>query len=128
MLYIIFQFGWEPVLILRILIGFDAILEKKFSYFNWPVSKLAYNQQCNGNYKQISLLKGKIRLTFFHCFSPVNELKRILQSLVICVHKIIFLTIYFYYSDLPHSTSFLPWGHVPFNKERLRLCVCVSAV
>ena len=27
MLYMIFQYGWEPVLILRILIGFEAILE-----------------------------------------------------------------------------------------------------
>ena len=28
MLYIIFQYGWEPVLIQRLLIGFEATLEK----------------------------------------------------------------------------------------------------
>ena len=31
MLYIIFQYGWEPVLIQRILIGLEAIQEIKFS-------------------------------------------------------------------------------------------------
>ena len=31
MLYMIFQFDWEPVLIQRILIGFEAILKKVFS-------------------------------------------------------------------------------------------------
>ena len=80
---------------------------------------------------KLSFSKAKFALLSFIVFSPVNELKRILQSLVICVHKILlytFLTIYFYYSDLPHTTSFLPWGHVPFYKERLRLCVCVCVL
>ena len=30
MLYLIFQYGWKQVLIQRILIGFEAILEKKY--------------------------------------------------------------------------------------------------
>ena len=33
MLYMIFQYGWEPVLIQRILIGFEAILETTTSHF-----------------------------------------------------------------------------------------------
>ena len=33
MLYMIFQYGWEPVLIHRILIGFEAILESLWSVY-----------------------------------------------------------------------------------------------
>ena len=42
MLYIIFQYDWEPVLIQRILIGFKAILEKVFN----PPLNSPYNLHC----------------------------------------------------------------------------------
>ena len=51
MIYISFHYSWEPVLIQRILIGFEEILENMFSYFKY--------EDCIKNDKITDYIKSK---------------------------------------------------------------------
>ena len=72
MLYIIFQYNWEPVLIQRTLIGFDATLENNIFYFSNKMKKRLKNVQ-----KPIGMFLLPIFCLDFNCLWQLVDSKNL---------------------------------------------------
>ncbi len=72
MLCMIFQSGWEPVLIQPIEMGFEAILENSFPSFSFQFSNLLMIELGNDSYPCIFL--GKLYLELTHYILITNNI------------------------------------------------------